>query len=199
MIICYHGSPNLFKAFDLSKAGTGTGIKFGAAVSLSEAFDTAVHYSQPGDRPGRPHHEMAKDHYIYTVEIPDLTDDNHVFSLKPVHPNIIERTEAKLGQPIPQRIAQKGTEFLKWVGMACIGSKEVTAESKKAAATFLDSIGVFCNVWPQAQTKPNGLRNFAVYDAAKIHILKCEHIEIVRKGKKYVLVEGSRKEIKVKS
>ena len=42
MITCYHGSPELFKKFDLSKAGDGTGIKFGFGVYLTESEASAV-------------------------------------------------------------------------------------------------------------------------------------------------------------
>lgn len=43
----YHGSPELFKKFDLSCAGEGTGIKFGFGVYLTESEKSAVHYSNP--------------------------------------------------------------------------------------------------------------------------------------------------------
>jgi hypothetical protein len=81
--------------------------------------------------------------------------------------------------------------------MTLTNSKKVSLESEKAAAAFLDSIEVFCNVWPQAQSKPDGLKNYAVFDAKKVHILKVEHIEVKLKGGKYILVEGSRKEVKI--
>mgnify|MGYP007122099677 CR=1 FL=1 len=81
--------------------------------------------------------------------------------------------------------------------MTLTNSKKVGLESEKAAAAFLDSIGVFCNVWPQAQSKPDGLKNCAVFDANKAHILKVEHIEVKLRGSKYVLVEGSKKEVKI--
>lgn len=186
MITCYHGSSELFKKFDLSKAGDGTGIKFGFGVYLTESEASAVHYSQPRYQP------LVKDHYLYTVEIPELTDDNHLVSAKPVHPDIVKRTEAKLGQSVPQDIILHGKEFRKWLGLELTGSEKVSLESEKAAAVFLDSMGVFCNVWPQAQTKPDGLKNYAVFDASKVIIRIAEHIEVRKKGDKYVLVENSR-------
>ena len=191
MNTCYHGSPELFNKFDLSKAGDGTGIKFGFGVYLTESEASAVHYSQPRNLP------PVKDHYLYTVEIPELNEDNHLVSAKPVHPAIIKRAETKLGHTIPQEMTQQGKEFRKWIGMALTNSKKVSLESEKAAAAFLDSIGVICNVWPQAQSKPDGLKNYAVFDAKKVHILKVEHIEVKLKGGKYILVEGSRKEVKI--
>lgn len=178
MITCYHGSPELFKKFDLSKAGDGTGIKFGFGVYLTESEASAVHYSQPRNQP------LTKDHYIYTVEIPELTDDNHVVSAKPVNPSIIKRTEAELGKPVPQEKAMIGKEFRKWLGLTLSGCKKVCLESEKASAVFLDSIGVFCNVWPQAQSKPDGLKNYAVFDENKVVIKKIEHIDVILKEKK---------------
>lgn len=185
----YHGSPELFEKFDLSKAGDGTGIKFGFGVYLTESEASAVHYSQPRNQ------ALTKDHYLYTLEIPNLTDDNHLVSAKPVHTAIIQRTEAKMGQAVPQEKTQQGKEFRKWIGMTLTGSKKVGLETEKAAAEFLDSIGVFCNVWPQAQTKPDGLKNIAVFDANKVCIKKIEHIEVALKCGKYVMVENSRKTV----
>ena len=46
MTTFYHGSPELFNKFVLSKAGDGTGIKFGFGVYLTESEASAVHYSQ---------------------------------------------------------------------------------------------------------------------------------------------------------
>lgn len=191
MITYYHGSPELFDMFDLSKAGDGTGIKFGFGVYLTESEASAVHYSQPRNLP------PVKDHYLYTVQVPELTDDNHLVSAQPVPEAIVKRAEAKLGQAIAQEKTRLGKEFRKWIGMTLTNSKKVSLESEKAAAAFLDSIGVFCNVWPQAQSKPDGLKNCAVFDAKKVHILKVEHVEVEMKCGKYVLVKDSKKEVKI--
>ena len=197
MITCYHGSPTLFDKFDLSNAGVGTGIKFGFGVYLTESEASAVNYSEPRPHSGPRTQVKAKDHYLYTIEIPELTNDNHLVSAQPVPEAIVKRAEAKLGQAIPQEKTQLGKEFRKWIGMTLTNSKKVSLESEKAAAAFLDSIGVFCNVWPQAQSKPDGLKNYAVFDANKVHILKVEHFEGKLKGEKFVLIEGTKKEVKI--
>ena len=75
-MIMYHGSPELFDRFDLSRAGAGTGIKYGFGVYLTESERSAVHYSNPRALKGA----KAPAHYLYTVEIPDLTEDNHLMS-----------------------------------------------------------------------------------------------------------------------
>ncbi|MBR5027655.1 MAG: hypothetical protein IKX51_00400, partial [Bacteroidales bacterium] len=157
-------------------------------VYLTESEASAVHYSQPRNKP------LSKDHYLYTVEIPDLTDDNHLVSALTVHPAIIQRAGTKLGKTVPKEMTLHGKEFRKWLGQTLTGIKKNSAETEKAAASFLDGIGVFCNVWPQAQTKPDGLKNYAVFDAAKVRFIKIEHIEIKQKGSKFILVESSRKQ-----
>ncbi len=187
-MLFYHGSPEQFDHFDLSRAGEGTGVKFGFGIYLTESEASAVHYSQPRNMP------PTEEHYLYTVEIPELTEDNHLVSAQPVNPAIVKKTEEKLGKAVPKEVTEKGKEFRKWVGCVLTGAKKAGFAEEKAAAQFLDGIGVICNVWPQAQTKPDGLKNCAVFNADHVHIVKVEKIEIEKKDKKYVLV--SRKEVK---
>ena len=167
----YHGSPELFDKFDLSKAGEGTGIKFGFGVYLTESETSAIHYSQPRNLP------PVKERYVYTVEIPDLTEDNHLVSGRPVPAAIVKRVEDKLGKPVPANMIEKGKEFRKWIGLQLTGCKKPCLESEKAAAAFLDSIGIFCNVWPQAQTKPDGLKNCAVFNEKNVRIISRKRVD----------------------
>ena len=120
MTTFYHGSPELFNKFVLSKAGDGTGIKFGFGVYLTESEASAVHYSQPRNLP------PVMDHYLYTIEIPELTNDNHLVSAQPVPEAIGKRAEAQLGQAIPKEKTQLGKEFRKWIGMTLTNSKKVS-------------------------------------------------------------------------
>ena len=70
--IFYHGSSVLFQKFDLSHVLEGDGkVKFGYGVYLTSSFKSAAHYSETKSRP-------ATNHYVYTVLIPDFTDDNHI-------------------------------------------------------------------------------------------------------------------------
>ena len=48
-------------------------------------------------------------------------------------------------------------------------------------------------MWPQAQSKPDGLKNIAVFDASRVKIVKVEEIEIEMKGSKWILKD--RKEV----
>ena len=178
----YHGSPELFSAFDLSKAGESTGVKFGFGVYLTESEASAVHYSQP-----RNMGQIAPNHYLYTIEISDLTPTNHLVSALPVNEVIVSKVQAKLGIKAPAKVLREGKEFRKWVGMTLLGTKKSAFAEEKAAAELLNSLGVLYNVWPQAQTKPDGLKNIAVFDAANVKIVKVEQIEVELKCKKYVL------------
>ena len=189
MLTFFHGSPSLFGAFELNNAGDGTGIKFGYGVYLTESEASAVHYSQPRKC------ALTPNHYLYTVEIPDLTPDNHIVSALPVSESIIRATEQKLGAAVPSKFTQQGKEFRKWLGCMLTGEKKAGFAAEKAAAEFLDGIGVIANVWPQAQTKPDGLRNCAIFNPKRVKILKREQIEIEDVKGKYVLVTDSRKEV----
>ena len=183
----FHGSPFLFDQFDLSGAGEGTGIKFGFGVYLTEVEASAMHYSQPRNL------DLMTEHYLYTVEIPDLSENNHIVSALPVSPIIINKVEEKLGISVPQKITAKGKEFRKWLGTILTGAKKAGFAEEKVSAEFLNSIGVLYNIWPTAQTKPDGPKNIAVFDVSNIRIIKREQIEIREEKNKWVLV--SRKEV----
>ena len=191
MLTLFHGSSERFDRFDLSRAGEATGVKFGFGIYLTESEASAVHYSVPR------HREDTSDHYLYTVEIPDLTDDNHLTSALPVPASIVEKVEAALERKAHGKACSTGKDFRKWVGCTLTGANKSGSREEKAAAEFLNKQGVFCNVWRQAQSKPNGLKNIAVFSTEHIRIIRCEHIDIVtNKQGKHVLVEGSRKEVK---
>ena len=77
--------------------------------------------------------------------------------------------------------------------LSVLSAKKADFIEEKKSAELLESIGVHYNVWPQAQSKPDGFKNIAVFDASKLKIVKVEEIEIESKGGKWVL--KSRKEI----
>ena len=186
-MILYHGSPRLFDHFALSAVGEGTGIKFGYGVYLTEAEASAVHYSQPR------HMELQPHHYLYTVEIPELTDTNHLVSGIPVPDTIVALVEQKLGVSVPAKQKAAGKEFRKWIGCTLTRAKKAGRDEEKRAAQLLDSIGILYNVWPTAQTKPDGYKNIAVFNPTNIRIIKVEAISITRQKDKWILVD--RKEI----
>lgn len=187
----YHGSPYLFDKFSLAGIGTGTGIKYGFGVYLTESERTAVHYSQPRGM------ELAPEHYLYTVEIPDLTEDNHIVSARPVPESIIARLADLVGQRgirhPPEEVAAKGKLYRKWLGTLVAGKDSGPLTVEKEAAHILQGIGVEYNVWPTAQTKPDGEKNIAVFNPELIRVVKVERIQIENRKGKWVLV--GRKEV----
>ncbi len=89
MEIFYHGTCHLFNEFSLSFLGTGEGkSKFGQGIYITSSYATAALYAAKAAKANG--YDKI---YVYTVEVPDIKDDNHVFSCKPVDASVIERTE----------------------------------------------------------------------------------------------------------
>lgn len=196
----YHGTTRLFHQFDSSHALEGDGkAKFGFGTYVTESYTSGGNYSFNKSRPDCPKH------YVYTLEIPDMTDDNHLFSNRPVHPSIIERTEKKLGEQIPEEAKVTGKFFRKYVGNRAMGNQGTVKkmidnsglEVEKAAAKFFREIGLEYFAWPQAQTKPDGLTNRVVLNIDKIRIVRIDEVEIDPKSHKFI--EGSQKEVPLDS
>lgn len=181
MLTMYHGSPRLFDQFDLSHVLEGDGkVKFGYGVYLTSSFSSAAHYS--GVNPS------SSTHYVYTVEIPTIREDNHIDFKQPVHTSIIERTERKLGQTIPEKLSIDGKDFRKYLAKTLTGAVDFTGE--KTAAEFLDSIGVDYVIWPYSWKNPELGFNCAVFDARKIRITQVHQVELDAKKR---LIDGSPK------
>ena len=121
----------------------------------------------------------------------------YLVSAKPVEESIVAAVESKLGVKALENIKAAGKEFRKWIGTTLTGAKKADFIEEKKAAELLESIGVHYNVWPQAQNKPDGFKNIAVFDASRVKIVKVEEIEIESKGGKWIL--KNRKEIQVDS
>ena len=106
MEIFYHGSSVLFPRFDLSHVLEGDGkVKFGYGVYLTSNFKSAAHYSGAN--------KTATTHFVYTIEVPELTEDNHIDFTKSVHPDIIKRAELKLRAPVLQNNTLNRKDFRK--------------------------------------------------------------------------------------
>ena len=195
----YHGSPMLFKEFDLAHAFEGDGKnKFGLGTNITEVYTTAALYAHNKKRP------ECTDYYVYTVEIPDMTDDNHLSYTKPVHPSIIERTEKALGEQIPDEVKAVAKCFRKYVGNKLIGKRgtlkqlkeKADIDAERAASKFFSEIGLEYYVWPQAWSNPDGPTNRVVLNIDKIRIVRIDKVEL---DKKFQYVEGSKKEIPLDS
>ena len=194
----YHGSCHLFKKFSLSFLGLGEGkSKFGHGIYITSSYKTAALYASKAARAN------GKDScYVYTIEVPVLTEDNHIFSCKSVNAVVTHRVEKAIGEDIPDEVKVAGKLFRKYLGNLLTGQRstikkmmskaDATAES--AVAEFLNKIGIVYLAWPQSQTKPDGDTNRAVLNANDIRIVKIEQVECNEKNK---FIEGSEKLIQI--
>ena len=194
----YHGSCYLFDRFSLAFLGAGEGkSKFGHGIYITSSYRTAALYAAKAARAnGR------ESCYVYTIEVPLLTEDNHIFSCKPVNADVVQRVETALGVTVPDEVKSAGKLFRKYLGnllteqhstVKKMMSKADTA-AESAVAGFLDRIGVVYLAYPYAQTKPDGDTNRAVLNGECIRILKIEQVEVDGKNK---LIEGSEKIVKI--
>ena len=190
--ILYHGTCYLFDKFSLEFFGSGEGkSKFGHGIYITSSYKTAALYAAKAAKAN------GNDScYVYTVEVPLLTEDNHIFSCKSVNADVAQRAEEAIGEAIPDEVKSAGKHFRKYLGNLLTGQRstikkmmskaDATAES--AVAEFLNKIGVVYLAWPQAQTKPDGDTNRAVLNADNIRMVKIEQVDVDEKNK---LIEGS--------
>lgn len=192
----YHGTCHLFKEFSLSFLGTGEGkSKFGQGIYITSSYATAALYAAKAAKANG-----SDKIYVYTVEVPAIKDDNHVFSCKPVNDAVVARTETAIGEAVPEEVKTAGKLFRKYIGNLLTGQRgtvkkmmgKADAAAENAASNFLDSVGVDYLVWPQSQTKPDGETNRAVLNEGKIRILKVVQVDVDAKNK---LIPGSEKEV----
>jgi hypothetical protein len=188
----YHGTCNLFDKFSLSFLGSGEGkSKFGQGIYITSSYKTAALYAAKAAKANG-----KKCYYVYTVEVPVLTENNHIFSCKPVNQEVINRVEKEIGQTIPEEVKSAGKLFRKYLGnlltgqlgtiKKMIGKADSVAE--KAVSQFLNSVDIVYLAWPQSQTKPEGDTNRAVLNEEDIRIIKIEQVEVDEKNK---LIEKS--------
>ena len=182
-MIVYHGTTSIFDHFDLAHLGEGEGkSKFGVGHYASSVYATAALYA--GKCKGQTK-------YVYTLEVPDLTDSNHIVSAKPPHISIIEKAEEQIGQ-IPDEAKSSGKAFRKYIGNHLLGNKgtvkkmigSLSTEGEIKVSKFLYEIGVLYLVWAQSQARPdNGQINVAILDDSIIEIKKIEEVKLDEKGK----------------
>ena len=197
-MIVYHGSSVLFDSFDLGHALEGDGkAKFGYGVYVTGSYKSAAHYAFNKRRPEH------KDYYVYTLEIPDRTDDNCLSLLKGVHVNdtILDRCQKKLSEYFPYEATVEGTPFRKYLANRLLGLHETTKKmiskttvvGEKLASKFLLSIGVELIEWPFSWNKPEGYRNYAVLNDRKVRVVCIDKVELDDKKQ---MIPGSEKRIK---
>ena len=198
MSIYYHGSSALFKKFDLAHVLTGASkVKFGYGVYLTSSFKSAAHYSGAN--------KEATNHYVYTLEIHEITEDNHIAFKQHVNPDIVARAKEKLSCSIPAKVTLDGKDFRKFLAkhfeeqldMAPFEEIDKSAyqlQGEKLASEFLTSIGVNFITWPYSWKNPALGINVAVLDENNVKIIKVEQVELDAKQQ---LIAGSEKEISI--
>ena len=179
--IFYHGSGLLFQTFDLNHALEGDGkVKFGDGVYVTSVYSSAAHYS--GSNSNR------DNHYVYTVEIPAKTDDNHIAFKHTVNTIIISKIEAKLHIALPEKAKEDGKELRKFISKLFtpkeISDKKIAGlEGKRQAAKFLLSIGVEFIEWPYSWKNPSLGQNRAIFDDEKVKIVRVDSVDLDEKKK----------------
>ena len=188
----YHGTCNLFDKFSLSFLGSGEGkSKFGQGIYITSSYKTAALYAAKAAKANG-----KKCYYVYTVEVPVLTENNHIFSCKPVNQEVINRVEKEIGQTIPEEVKSVGKLFRKYLGNLLTGQLgtikkmmgKADSVAEKAVSQFLNSVDIVYLAWPQSQTKPEGDTNRALLNEEDIRIIKIEQVEVDEKNK---LIENS--------
>lgn len=184
MAILYHGSPFLFKSFNLEALAEGSGIKFGAGVYLTESLETAIRYSAP-------RYMTAERNFIYTVEVPDKTDLNYLPYPAPVQAELVQKIEDRLNEQIPEFVKSEGKLLRKYLAHRLEGvskdklltekqvDKKTTLEGEKRASQLFVEVGVIYIEWPNGgwENYPNCIMNIAVLDPDVITVLKIEEID----------------------
>lgn len=187
MEIYYHGTARLFDKFDLNHALEGDGkVRFGYGVYVTPVYRSAAKYAGKAGM-------QSSEYYVYTVEVPELTPDNHLHFKAPVAEAIVTRTEKKLGKSVPAKVTQDGKDFRKWLAKELTGNKKLDVNGEKAAAGFLDSIGVIASVWPFSWKTQDSTLNRAMFNGEKVRIVKIERVELDAKGE---FIPGSEKLIR---
>ena len=194
----YHGTCYLFDKFSLSFLGSGEGkSKFGHGIYITSSYKTAALYASKAAKANGK--ECC---YVYTIEVPMLNNDNHIFSCKAINASVVDRIEKVIGEAIPDEVKRAGKYFRKYLGNLLIGQRatvkqmmaKADATAENAVSQFLNSAGVIYLAWPQSQAKPDGETNRALLNEKEIKILKIEQVECDDKNK---LIVDSKKLIQL--
>lgn len=169
MTTLFHGSPYCFKYFQFRAQSEKDGIRLGYPIFLTNCEPLAAMYS---DKKGGP---RSKHHYLYTVQIPDLTPDNHFFLDGSVSQSIIKRAEEYFHTTIPAEATVTGKAFKDW--LESLGEKRRTLEERKRRAVcLLKRFGVVAIAW-HYKRYGKGIINYAIVSPSDCLVQKCEHIE----------------------
>ena len=161
MAIFYHGAHSLFEKFTRSHAGS-QGYKCGYGVYVTSAYSFAAQCSS----------DTQNGHYVYTVEVPDKTETNHIAYGQPVHGSIAAAVRGKSGADFTSKALSDGREFIAALVKHFKGNRKSGNEkdAKQAAKLLMDS-GVELIEWPYVWDDPSQGVNMTVLDVNKIGIL----------------------------
>ena len=123
--IFYHGSCHLFNKFSLTFLGSGEGkSKFGHGIYITSNYKTAALYaSKAANANGK------KCCYVYTVAVPALTENNHIFSCKSVNADIVTRVEKATGRKILEEANNAGKLFRNYLGNLLTGQSGIVKKN----------------------------------------------------------------------
>ena len=72
---------------------------------MTSKYESAVHYSASN--------KSATEHYVYTLELPEKTEQNHIAFKQTVNSSILAKTEKRLGHSVPAKYIEDGKDFRK--------------------------------------------------------------------------------------
>ena len=166
MGVFYHGAHSLFEKFTKSCAGS-QGFKCGYGVYVTSVYSFAAQCTN----------DTNGDHYVYTVEIPEKTETNHIAYKRPVHKNVVQAVRQALGIVLSPVETGDGWKFIEALEKHFReGRKTVTVKDAKKVAEALLAAGVELIEWPYVWTDYSQGVNMTVLDAAKVKIKSVEKV-----------------------
>lgn len=161
----YHGAHALFEKFTKSCAGK-QGIKCGYGVYVTSVYSFASQCFSDTDG----------SHYVYTVEIPEKTETNHIAYGRAVNKDVVAAVQDKLGIVFTAKQIEDGWEFREAIAKHFSNKKAVTVKHEKQTSEVLQSVGVELLEWQYVWDDPDQGVNFTVLDPAKVKILSVEKV-----------------------
>ena len=166
MAIFYHGAHALFDRFTRSRSGN-QGFKSGFGVYVTSAYSFAARCSE----------DSNSGHYVYTVEIPDKTETNHIAYGQPLHKDIVTAIQTRMGISLSPKAKGDAWKFREEVLKHISEGKRITVKHEKKLTEILLSAGVELIEWPYVWSDPSQGVNMTVLDAAEVKILNVEKIK----------------------
>lgn len=170
----YHGTTKLFNKFDLKHVLEGTGkVKFGYGVYFTSSYESAAHYSA-GD---------GEHHYVYSVKIPKLTENNFIAFKQEVNSKLVKLAEQLTNTTLNSKVTSDGKEFRKF--LVNYFDKKNVLNGEKLTSQWLSNNGIDYIIWPYNwKVGYQGTTNRCLLDESKIIITQVD--EVVLDEKKHL-------------